>query len=74
MIRPSVDWRQLANLVQGGCASDGVIPGQPPGHTKCVVAIDPGVEEDNRNDREWQTPEGCNDNIEGITTCIPLVI
>ena len=74
MTQPSVDWRQLANLAQDGCTFDGAIPGQPPGHTKCVVAIDPGVEEDSRNDREWQTPEDCNNNTKRITTHIPSVI
>ena len=31
------------------CASGGAIPGQPPGHTRCAVAIGPGVVEDSRN-------------------------
>ena len=65
-----VDWLVLAGLVPGGCASDGVIPWQPLGRTKRVVAIDPGVEEDNGNDREWQTPKDCNNNTKEITTRI----
>ena len=59
MTRPLVGWQQLASLMQGSCTFDGETPGQPPGRT-----IDPDVEEDNRNDREWQTPGGCNDNME----------
>ena len=60
--------------MRGGWASDGETPGQPPGCTKCIVAIDPGVEENRQNDRELQIPGGCNDNMEEITTCMPPVI
>ena len=74
MTRPLMDWRRQASLVRGSCASDGETPGQSPGCTKCVVAIDPGVEEDSQNDREWQIPRGCNDNMEEITTRVPPVI
>ena len=62
MARPLVDWLLLASLVKGSCASNEVIPGQLPGHTRCAVAIDPGVEEDSRNGQEWQTLKGCKSN------------
>ena len=56
--------------MQGSCASDGEALGQCPDCTKCVVAIDPSVEEDSQNDQEWQTPGGCNDNEGEITACM----
>ena len=74
MTWPLMDWRRQVSLMQGGCASDGETPGQPPGHTKRVVAIDLGVEEDSRNDQEWQILGGCNDNVEEITTHMLQVI
>ena len=47
--------------MQGGCASGGAIPGQPPGCTRCAVAIGPGVVEDSQNGRELWKLEDCND-------------
>ena len=46
MAQLSVDWPLQVNLVQGGCTSGGVAPGQPPGRTRCTVAIGSGEVED----------------------------
>ena len=48
------------DLVRGGCASGEASPGQLPGHTRCAVAIDPGVVEGSQNDRKLQILEDCN--------------
>ena len=61
MARPSVDWLLQAGLAQGGCASGGAIPGQPPGRTRHAVVIGPGVVKDSQNGRELVKPEDCND-------------
>ena len=61
MARPSADWLLWAGLVQGRCASGGAIPGQPPGCTRCALAIGPGVVEDSRNGQELLKPKDCND-------------
>ena len=59
--QPSVDWPLRVGLMQGGCASGGAIPGQPPGHTRCTVAIGPGVVEDSQNGRELLKLKDYND-------------
>ena len=61
MAQPSVDWPLWINLLQVGCASGGVVPGWPPGHTRRAVAIDPGVVEDSRNDQKLQKLKDYND-------------
>ena len=60
MAQLSVDWLLWVNLMQGGCASGGVTPGQLPGCTRRAVAIDPGGVEDSRNDRRLLKPGDCN--------------
>ena len=60
MAQLSVDWLLLVDLVQSGCTSGGVAPGQLPGHTRCTVAIDPGEVEDSQNDRRLLKLGDCN--------------
>ena len=42
MIRPLGDWRSREGLVKGEYASDVILLGWLPGHTRCAVAIDLG--------------------------------
>ena len=59
--QPSVGWPLQVDLVQGGWASGGAIPEQPPGCTRQTVAIGPGVVEDSQNGRELLKLKDCND-------------
>ena len=51
MTRPLEDWRSREGLVKGEYASDVILLGWLPGHTRRAVAIDLGEEQGIRNDR-----------------------
>ena len=50
MTQPLEDWRLREGLMKGGYASDVILLGWLPGHTRCTVAIDqgegPGIQND----------------------------
>ena len=55
--------------MKGEYASDGVLLGWLPGHTRCAVAIDLGEELGTRNDQGWQTLAGCKSSVGGVNAC-----
>ena len=71
MTRPLEDWRLREGLAKGGYASDEVLLGWHPGHTKCTVEIDLGEGLSTRSDRGQQTLAGCKSSVKGVNACIP---
>ena len=59
MTWPCGDWRSQEGLVKGGYASDVILLGWLPGHTRRAVAIDLGEGPGIRNDRGQQTLANC---------------
>ena len=59
MTRPLGDWRSQEGLVKGEYASDVILPGWLPGHTRHAVAIDQGEGLGIQNDRGQQTLASC---------------
>ena len=57
--RPLGDWRSREGLVKGEYASDVILLGWLPGHTRCAVAIDLGEGPGIQNDRGQQTLANC---------------
>ena len=55
--------------MKGEYASDGVLLGWLPGHTRRAVAIDLGEGQGTRNDRGWQTLAGCKSSVGRVNTC-----
>ena len=55
MTRPLEDWRSREGLVKGEYASDVILLGWLPGHTRCAVAIDLGEGPGIQSDRGQQT-------------------
>ena len=55
--------------MKGKYASDGVLLGWLPGHTRCTVAIDLGEGLGTRNDRGWQILTGCKSSVGGVNAC-----
>ena len=68
---PLEDWQSREGLMKGEYASDGVLLGWLPSHTRCAVAIDPGDGLGTRNDRGWQTLAGCKSIVKGVNACMP---
>ena len=59
MTRPLGDWQLREGLVKGEYASDVILLGWLPGHTRCTVAIDLGEGLGIQNDRGQQTLTSC---------------
>ena len=59
MTRPLGDWRSREGLVKGEYASDVILLGWLPGHTRRTVAIDLGEGLGIKNDRGQQTLASC---------------
>ena len=59
MTRPLEDWQSREGLVKGEYASDVILLGWLPGHTRCAVAIDLGEGLGIQNDRGQQTLANC---------------
>ena len=59
MTQPLGDWRSREGLVKGEYASDVILLGWLPGHTRCAVAIDQGEGLGIQNDRGQQTLASC---------------
>ena len=59
MTRPLADWQSREGLVKGEYASDVILLGWLPGHTRCTVAIDLGEGPGIQNDRGQQTLANC---------------
>ena len=55
--------------MKGEYASDVVLLGWLPGHTKCAVAIDLGEGLGTRNDRGRQTLAGCKSSVGRVNAC-----
>ena len=53
------DWRSREGLMKGEYASDVILLGWLPGHTRCAVAIDLGEGPGIQNDRGQQTLASC---------------
>ena len=65
MTRPLEDWRSREGLVKGEYASDVILLGWLPGHTRCAVAIDLGEGQGIQNDRGQQTLVNCKSRVKG---------
>ena len=72
MTRPLEDWRSREGLVKGKYASDVMLLGWLPGHTRCAVAIDLGEGLGTQNDQGQQTLVSCKRRVRGVSTCTPL--
>ena len=72
MTRPLGDWRSQEGLTKGEYASDEVLPGWLPSHTRHTVAIDLGEGLGTQNDRGQQTLAGCKSRVRGVNACTPL--
>ena len=59
MTRPLEDWRSQEGLMKGEYASDVILLGWLPGHTRRAVAIDLGEGPGIQNDRGQQTLANC---------------
>ena len=59
MTRPLEDWQSREGLVKGEYASDVILLGWLPGHTRHAVAIDLGEGPGIQNDRGQQTLTNC---------------
>ena len=59
MTRPLRDWRSREGLVKAKYASDVILLGWLPGHTRRAVAIDQGEGLGIQNDRGQQTLASC---------------
>ena len=57
--RPFGDWRSWEGPVKGEYASDVILLGWLPGHTRCAVAIDLGEGLGTQDDRGQQTLANC---------------
>ena len=64
--RPLGDWRLQEGLAKSEYASDEVLLGWLPGHTRHAVAIDLGEELGTQNDRGQQTLAGCKSRVRGV--------
>ena len=71
MTWPLEDWRLQEGLMKGEYASDEVLLGWLPGHTRRTVAIDLGEELGTQNDRGQQTLTGCKSSVRGVNACMP---
>ena len=65
------DWQSREGLMKGEYASDEVLLGWLPGHTRHAVAIDLGEGLGTRNDRGQQTLAGCKSSVRGVNACMP---
>ena len=59
------DWRSQEGLVKGEYASDVILLGWHPGHTRRAVAIDLGEGQGIQNDRGQQALVNCKSRIKG---------
>ena len=64
MTRPLGYWRSWEGLVKGEYASDVILFGWLPGHTRHAVAIDPGEGPGIQNDQGQQTLTNCKSSEE----------
>ena len=70
--QPLKDWRSQEGLVKGKYASDVVLLGWLPGHTRCAVATDLGEGLGTGNDRGQQTLTNCKSRVRGVNAYAPL--
>ena len=69
MTLPLEDWRSREGLVKGEYASDVILLGWLPGHTRRAVAIDLGEGQGIQNDRGQQTLADCKSSVGRVNTC-----
>ena len=72
MTRPLEDWRSWEGLVKGKYASDVILLGRLPGHTRRTVAIDLGEGQGIQNDRGQQTLIDYKSRVRRVNTCTLL--
>ena len=68
---PLEDWRLWEGLVKGKYASDAVLLGWLPSHTRHAVAIDLGEGLGTQSDRGQQTLTGCKSSVRRVNACMP---